>query len=163
MKSLLIILSVVSLLFAAGSAPWAPTVVIALLASIGILALTYAFAYAFDVRELKFLASEELFQVIATMLLILIILGAENYFNLLANSSLNAPSVPDAAESQLNLQLTNMKTAFDNLKSYAVDVGAQSSKSAFCSIQGQGVNIASCGGFRGLTTPAMMGMQAWHI
>lgn len=131
MKLFFLVLLSISLLFAAGSAPWAPTVILAILASICILALTYAFAFALEVNELKFLASEELFQVIATMLLVAIIMGAETYFNMLASSTFGQPSIPDVAEVQLKLQLDSMTTAFSNLRGFAVDVGREASKSSF--------------------------------
>ena len=60
---------------------WLSTSAIAIVTSVGILALIYAIGIGLNSDDLKFLSSEELYQTLVTIVMISVVLGAENFLN----------------------------------------------------------------------------------
>lgn len=143
---------------------WYMTSGLAVLVSAIVLAGIYAVGIAFESNEMKFLASEELYQLLATIVMISAFSGAVVFFNGVSTdvgaefgspSSLQALASSIVSSNQGNASAMNLA-----IVEIANHIGDESSKSAFCSLQGVAINLAGCGGFRADLSPLSLGANA---
>ena len=142
----------------ATSPPWLSTALLAGVASLMILALLYIVGQGFDLQDLKFLAKEELYQLIATFLIIAVLQGAVSAFDEISKNFYGS-NFHSYALNNISAEIDSQNKVFDNLVSFSVELGQESSKSFFCSIQGIGYSISPCSSFRALTAPVSMAFQ----
>lgn len=159
MNSFRIILGIVllmPLLFAASD--WRVITGLAIVMSAAILGLLYGIAHAMNADELKFLATEELYQMVATIFMAGIIVGAETSLNEIGNALVNDP-FPDKALELLDERKETQETILNDLSALSVGVGREASKSSFCSILGVGMAMNPCGSYRALGAPLAISYQ----
>ncbi|MEK6982442.1 MAG: hypothetical protein AABX38_05915 [Candidatus Micrarchaeota archaeon] len=162
-------LAISTVSFAAPPAPnqfdasgnWVSTAAIALIASAALLALIYMVGHGFEINELKMLANEELYQLVVTIVIIGLLLGSTSILN--SFSSTFAPSgatnFQDAAISAVRANLADHQSIYNNLKSFSVELGKESSKSYFCSLQGVGFYVSPCSAFSSISPSVSLAFQ----
>ncbi|MFH1520059.1 MAG: hypothetical protein ABID61_00265 [Candidatus Micrarchaeota archaeon] len=160
MKKLLLLLLFVPLVFAG----WEATAALAIITAATILAVLYMIGFGFDITELKIMAKEELFQLIALMVMMVVFYGSTNVLN---DSLIDAISTNDAmAQSTGSIQdeasaiLTEWKdqtnTILNSIVSLDKNASIESSKADQCSLFGMGYSVSACGGFAMLNPPLSM-------
>lgn len=131
-----------SLSFAAG---WQEVSAVAIFIAAMLLGLIFAIGYAIESQELKFLARDEMLQLVVTALLagvFVAILGT-------LFSGIQAQGVNDANETLVIIDGINTK-----LGAVAMTLGAAGGKSIWCSFSAAGFGVSPCGGFR-MLAPAV--------
>lgn len=156
MKQLLLILGITPLLFAASG--WQTTVGLAVVTSGILLAGLYMAALGFTINELKFLCEEEFYQLLATIVIAGLLVGTEAYINQLSTDAFGL-GLLDQTSALLDERLLAQSDMLLALQGFSVSVGKSASKSAFCSLTGVGVSVASCGAYSGLSIPASFAYQ----
>ncbi len=166
MKKLLSVL--LSLTFVASTSfagsGWEGIAIIAVTTSAAILGLMYGLGIASGSNEIQMMAKEELYQLVATGILIALLLGS--------NGLLDGISKGLAKDqSSQNIQLLSMSIIDDTLKApgYGVEtiynavktdgqqVEIEGSKMLSCSVVGVGYSVSACGGYSMLAAPFSMG------
>jgi len=170
MKSLFALLLLVAFAFADSSSPpgWMGYVSIsgiALLASAMLLIAIYLAGIAANSNEMKFLAHEEFYQWIITALMVGAFLGAVSFSNSLSNGVAESLGFPGESTLFIANEIVKNDTVMlsqinMNIVSLANKIGTEASRSAFCSLQGVGIALAGCGGFRMLSTPLTLSSNA---
>jgi len=153
--------------FAAGN--WVTAAGIALATSATLLAVVYMIGMGFGMNDLKFLANEEAYQLIVTIMIAGALLGTQAYLDDLARA-MGLPPPPSGGSAATTLQqgalnvidrqLSDHQKMYDNLHTFSVELGKQSSKSYYCSLQGVGFTASACGALRALSTPVATSYQA---
>lgn len=161
-KTIFILLLFFSLLFAdSPDAPaWLPTAILAGFTSIIILALIYMAGQGFNLEDMKFLAKEELYQVVVTFILIVSLQGSLTFLDVVSGSIYPGQTLHQAALSSVSDEIDNQNAIFDNLYSFSVQAGKESSRSFFCSLHGLGYSVSPCSSYRALISPVSMAFQA---
>lgn len=151
------LLMVSPLAFAEGN--WQQVTVIGLLIAIGLLAIMYAIGYGFSVNEMKIMATDELYQVIVTIIILGAFTGAASVVNQLAAGFATEAgvegvvSIQDAALFNVNDNLAKLNSIEVIVRDFSVEASREASKTASCSLMAVSFNVAGCGGFRPLTAP----------
>jgi len=158
MKKILALLMLFSIAFAQGN--WVPVAGIAVMLSLMVLLVVFMIGYGFNIRELRFLAVEEMYQVIATILMIALLYSAALYFDEFSKYIGGEEGLQNTSIQMINNNLANHSIIVSELKNFAIEVGQESSKSVFCSLQGPGYTIAPCGSFRTILPSVSMSLQA---
>lgn len=145
----------------AAQASWQLLTGYAILLSTLILIFMFMIGMAFEIRELQMAAHEEMYQIIMTMLLAAVLVGAQSYMSGLSSQFLGgSQSLQSGATLIIDVTIVHLKIFYaDTLQSSAVTIGNQGAKSAFCSFMSAGINVVSCGGYRMLGTPISTGYQ----
>ncbi|MFH0737269.1 MAG: hypothetical protein V1827_01680 [Candidatus Micrarchaeota archaeon] len=146
------------LAFAAPPQPWAGTAFTALMLSLFILAVLYMVSMAFSLNDLKFLATEEFYQLIMTGVMVAVLFSAEATTNQMFSSI--APNLQDAGLERINATLDTQVNAYNIVKGYMIKVVPESTRSQYCGLSGAGFNIAPCGSYSALTPPLTISLQA---
>ncbi|MBU0586204.1 hypothetical protein KJ780_01700 [Candidatus Micrarchaeota archaeon] len=147
MKKLIALLFFISLSFSASN--WQDLSIIAILASIFVLAIMYAVGHGLEMNDLKFLAKEELVQVGATALLVVCFSALVLMFQ-----DLHMNSTVAVTES-----INNIKVMGQGFEAAGNQIGKEASKSTWCSMAAVGFNISPCGGFRMISPVISLAMQ----
>jgi len=143
------------------AASWTGTAAIAIVTSAVILAIVYMLGLGFDINELKFLAHEEFYQLLVTIVMIGVLAGSQAWLDgLTPGLGLSGMSLQDGSISIISAELSNHKAAYNALMDFSIVLGKQSSKSYYCSLEGVGFTAAPCNSFRALTSPVSMSFQA---
>jgi len=161
--SIFCLLLLSQLSFAAGT--WMNVAALAVVTSAIILAIVYMLGVGFDVNELKFLAHEEVYQLLATIIMIGVLAGAQAWLDSLT-PGLGLPgglSFQDGSLSVLSNELANQKNAYDGLYDFSVGLGKQSSKSYYCALEGVGFTANPCNSLRALVSPVSLAFQALSL
>ncbi len=155
LKMLLMVLFLLPLSFAA----WQSLAAVALVASFALLALLFMIGKGFGINELQMMAKEEIYQVIAVGLLVVILLGADGLLNAISVD----PTFKGEEATMQNAALLSISNTQDQLSSYfngviALDnkVAQESAKGFNCNIMQVGYSISGCGGFSMLSPPLSM-------
>lgn len=141
----------------AADAQWQSAAGTALVASLFIIGLLYAVSIAFSLHDLKFLATEEFYQLIATVLMVAFLFSAETATNEIFSSI--APNLQDAGIARINASLEAHVAIFNKVKGYMVSLVPESTKSMYCGLNGAGFSISPCGSFSALIQPVTMSLQ----
>jgi len=133
------------------STSWQGYSVLAFLISVFVLALMYMAGFALNSNELKIMAHDEFYQVIATAVMIGLFVSVLAWVNSSLSPSLAAAggksgmSLLDGAISYndglVSATVSNYQSYLENL---VRDLGRESSKSAYCSFLGAGMNVVIC-------------------
>ncbi|MEW6035822.1 MAG: hypothetical protein AB1529_04375 [Candidatus Micrarchaeota archaeon] len=160
MKRLLILLLLVPLAFAAHQ-PWETVAMVAIATSLLLLGVLYMVAIAFSLNDLKFLSTEELYQLIATAFMIALLFSAEAALNEMFSSI--APDMQAASLSKIDASLQTHADVFNLIRGYMIELVPQSTKSMYCGISGAGFSVAPCGSFSALIPPLTLSLQALSL
>lgn len=158
----------------AGVSPeWVPVVFVALIISLVILALLYMIGYGFGLNDLKMLATEELYQMIMTGIMMGVVVGASTALDAFSRAIISDSStLQEAAISMIsspsgaatrNGFLDHHAAIFENIREFSAFLGNEASKSVFCSLQGLGYNINSCGSYGALRSSIALASQSVSI
>ncbi|HQT44978.1 MAG TPA: hypothetical protein PLO51_03310 [Candidatus Micrarchaeota archaeon] len=133
------------------STSWQGYSVLAFLISVFVLALTYMAGYLLNSNELKIMAHDELYQAMATAVMIGLFVSVLAWVNTSFSPGLAT------AGGQGGQTLLDGATAFNDglidstvsnyhsyLEKLVKDLGSESSKSAYCSFLGAGMNVVIC-------------------
>ncbi|MBS3067406.1 hypothetical protein J4450_01780 [Candidatus Micrarchaeota archaeon] len=142
---------------------WLSTSAIAIVTSVGILALIYAIGIGLNSDDLKFLSSEELYQTLVTIVMISVVLGAENFLNAFSASLELGDNLQDASLGIMTSTIDKHSSLFNNLKTFSKDLGKEASEGMYCSWQGMGFNTAACSSFRSLAPATSLSMQTLSL
>jgi hypothetical protein len=147
--------------FAADPQPWLGTAVTALMLSFTILGILYAVSIGFSLNDMKFLATEEMYQLIMTAVMIVLLFSLETATNDVFSSI--APNLQDAGLERIGASLDSQVTTYEAVRDYMVAIIPQSTKSQYCGLSGAGFNIAPCGSFSALSAPLTLALQALSL
>ncbi len=151
-KALLALFLLVSASFAA----WQDTAALAILTSLILVAVVYMIGFGFGVDALTALAKDEVYQLIALAIMIAVFYGANSFIDgLSTNSDLTqgAPTLQLAALDSLNTSITDLSSAYDDVRAVDKNAGIQGSQMLSCNLQGIGYSVSGCGGFSMLAGP----------
>jgi hypothetical protein len=148
--------------FAAGG--WEGTAALAIAASAGFLGVAYAAGIGFGVNELQIMAKEEFYQLAATGLLVVLLVGGNNLLdwgsNALGSESANLQAL---ANNTINLILSDpsddvdgLEEMYQNVTGYDNKLAKESSKTTSCNVLSIGYSVSACGGFSMLNAPVSM-------
>jgi len=157
MKKLLLLLLLIPLAFAAS---WQEIAAIALVTSAILLGIIYGVGSGFNINELQALAKEEAFQLIATVVLVVVLVGSDSIINAISvNPQLAGEQVTgtstmqEAANATLNSILTDLSGEMAVLSYYDHRVAIEGSKSGQCNVLQVGYGVSGCGGFSLVNPP----------
>ncbi len=145
----LIFLFVISAVFAA----WQSFALLALTTSVVLLALIYGIAIAFSVNELKLVAKEELYQIIATALIIALLMGSDGLLNAIStNADLlveGTTTVQGSALAILSNYAERLENALERIKELDLEAGIAGSTTRSCygASSTAYLTFRDCGGF----------------
>lgn len=160
MKKLLLLLLTIPLVFAG----WEATAALAIVTAATILAILYAIGFGFDINELKIMAKEELFQLVALMVMMVVFYGSASVMD---DSLLDAISQnkgfaqsEDTIQSEASSILGEWKTETGNILKNIMELdmtaSIESSKADQCSLFGMGYSVSACGSYAMLNPPLSM-------
>lgn len=161
MRVALILLAFASLSFAASG--WEGTAMVAIAISAGFLGVAYATGVGFGVNELQMLAKEELYQLIATGVLVVLLVGSNNVIDGMSSAFGDGEftTLQSTADGLIDGTLTNsedgMETLFGDLMSLDNTIAREGARMISCSIVSIGYTVSACGGYSMLSTPLSMG------
>lgn len=140
---------------------WIYLNVLALLVATLLLVALFMIGHSFNLPDLKFLATEEFYQLIITAIILgsftsIIAFGDSVSKGLSPDTSL---SLNDNALSIVNKNLEISNVINSQLLSSSDNIGSESSKAAFCSFISISININACGSFRMLLQPYSLAFQ----
>ncbi|MBI5222947.1 hypothetical protein HY990_00845 [Candidatus Micrarchaeota archaeon] len=138
---------------------WLPFAAGALTLSAIIVAVLYMLGIGLNLNDLKFLASEELYQLIATAIIIGVLFTADTTINSVFASFGITPTLQNASIATVNGYISNQASSFNTLKTFAHTLGLESSKNMYCSFSAMGFSVAPCGGFASITPAVTFGIQ----
>lgn len=157
MKKLLLLLLIIPLAFATS---WQNVAAMALMVSVTLVAAVYMVGIGFGIKELKIIAKEEFFQVIATALMMVVLAGSAGILDGIARQSAftDTTTITMANTSMHIISETRAEVVgiFSNIESYDKKVSSEASKGGQCSILGMGYSVSGCGGFAMMATPISM-------
>jgi hypothetical protein len=146
---------------AAFAGGWEGTAAMALAISGGFLGITYAVGMGLGINELQIMSKEELYQLIATGLLVALLVGGNNVIDGLSGGmGSGGQNLQDTAISVIDDTLTNptsgMLGIYNSVTTIDNKVAKESSKTMSCSIVSIGYTVSACGGYSMLSTPLSM-------
>jgi hypothetical protein len=162
MRKAMLLLMLMPLAFAAGG--WEGVAAAAVVISAGLLGVAFAVGFGFGVNELQIMAKEEFYQLIATGLLVVLLVGSNNVLDGLSaglGPLGGAANLQDGAKNIIDNTLkdsTNgVETVYSQVTQLDNNIAIQGSKTLSCSILGIGFTVSACGGYTMLNTPLSMG------
>ncbi|MFH2106246.1 MAG: hypothetical protein ABII22_03220 [Candidatus Micrarchaeota archaeon] len=153
MKKAILLLAFVLLLtstsFAAGD--WLAPTMIAIVASVCILALLFMFGYAFHLDELTMTAKEELYQVIVVALIAGSLLGISGALDSISKGiSGEDESFPALALEYVNEDSAVISEEFNKLAYFSNEIGSAGSRSLSCTFMSISIGVSGCGGYNAM-------------
>ncbi|HSB47208.1 MAG TPA: hypothetical protein VLD37_04275 [Candidatus Bilamarchaeum sp.] len=155
MKRMLLILMLVPFAFAA----WEGIAGMSIVLSATILAILYMIGFGFSINELQLTAKEEFFQLIALMVMLATLVGANGLINSISTNAAFAPdsdNLQNASKAIITNNIDQLTSMFRNIEALDLGVSKEGSKAGQCNIMGIGYSISGCGGFSMLATPLSM-------
>lgn len=156
MKRILVFLLMLPLAFAA----WQELALAAITTSAILLASIYMVAIGFGVNELKIMAKEEFFQLIAAVILVVLLVGTDSVLNEISKSEIflepGTTTLQGTANAILSRWSVDMNAIFMNIRNNDLAASREGSKGSQCSIVGMGFSVSACGGYSMLATPFSM-------
>ncbi len=148
------------------STSWQTYSILAFLISVSILALIYMISYLLNSNEIRMMAHEEMYQAIATAVMIGLFVSVMTWVNVslspaLAVADSKSGTVLEAAI-EYNTYIINLTQSnyFDPLETYVKKVGKEASRSAYCSFLGSGMNLVICSSMNSIRGPLSMAYNA---
>ncbi len=160
-KILFLFFCLISLSFAQN---WLQPVAIALFAATLVLVLLFMLGYGFGIDQLRFLATEELYQVILTAAMVVIIIGSEASINSFFSDTLGAylgesGTFHELAATKIENTFTKLDSAYDSIQSFSKDVAHESTMTYMCNFLGAGFFISGCTSYSTLLYPSSIAFQ----
>jgi hypothetical protein len=155
MKKLLLVLVLMPLAFSA----WEPVAAMGIVLSAAILGLLYAVGFGFGINELQLTAKEEFFQLIALMVMMVTLVGANGFIDSISTNAAFAQgstNLQEAAKTIIDSNKADLISKFRNIESLDLGASKEGSKAGQCNIMGIGYSISGCGGYSMLATPLSM-------
>ncbi len=154
MRMLLLLLLIVPAAFAA----WQGVAAVAIVTSVAVLGVLYMVGTGLGANELQVVAKEELFQVIAVLLMVVLLTGTDSMLNYVSGIfvSPTAASLQEAALDSIDDNLNKVQGVMSTVADYDKNVAVQGSKASSCSILGMGYSVSGCGSYTMLATPLSM-------
>ncbi|MEW6035685.1 MAG: hypothetical protein AB1529_03670 [Candidatus Micrarchaeota archaeon] len=154
MRMLLLLLLIVPAAFAA----WQGVAAVAIVTSVAVLGVLYMVGTGLGANELQVVAKEELFQVIAVLLMVVLLTGTDSMLNYVSGIFVNstAASLQEAALDSIDDNLNEVQLVMSTVADYDKNVAVQGSKASSCSILGMGYSVSGCGSYTMLATPLSM-------
>ncbi|MBU0528100.1 hypothetical protein KKE92_06465 [Candidatus Micrarchaeota archaeon] len=155
MKKLLIFLLLVPMAFAA----WQSVAGVAIMISLGIVAAIYMVGKGFGINELQMMGKEEMFQLIATGILVVVLVSSDGLLNAISTSdafSEGQPTMQTNAMAMLDNTIGEMGGILSTIQNNDRKNQVEGSKSSQCSIMGTGYSVSGCGGYSMLASPMSM-------
>jgi hypothetical protein len=154
MRMLLLLLLIVPAAFAA----WQGVAAVAVVTSVAVLGILYMVGTGLGANELQVVAKEELFQVVAVLLMIVLLTGTDSLLNYVSGIfvSPTAGSLQGAALESINDNLNKVQGVMTTVGDYDKSVAVEGSKASSCSILGMGYSVSGCGSYTMLATPLSM-------
>jgi hypothetical protein len=156
MRAILILLLFMPLAFAA----WQSVAAMAIIASVGLLALIYMIGMGFGVNELQMVAKEELFQILAVVLLVAVLIGGDSLLNEISTNPAFTTSTSDtlqeAARESIDNTIADASLILDDVEAHDRSAAIEGSKASSCSILGMGYSVSGCGSYSMLAAPLSM-------
>ncbi|MCI0503208.1 hypothetical protein L0Y65_00685 [Candidatus Micrarchaeota archaeon] len=161
MRALVLLLLLAPVVSAASG--WEGTALLAIVTSAGILGAIYGVATGFGINELKVIAKEELYQLIATALMVILLVGGNNIIDALSanlGGLAGAENLQTAAEASITQTLTDgtngIETYYNKITEMDGTIAVEGSRSLSCNILGIGYGVSACGGYNMLHAPLSM-------
>lgn len=156
MKNILFILLFVPLIFAG----WESTAALTLTISVIIIASLYGIGLGFGLNDVQLLAKEEVFQLVATALLIVGLVASNSVINTISTldefKDGTSKTIQESAKKSLSDSITYTGGVLKVISKYDNQASKEASKSSQCSMMGMGYSVSGCGGFTMLATPLSM-------
>ena len=155
MKKLALLLLILPIAFAA----WQVTAALAIVTSASLLALLFMIGMGFGISELQLTAKEELFQLIAVGVMVVLLVGSDSVLNTISdNVGFSGQSI---TMQNLSMQIitdttTNVTDLFNTITTVDHDIANEASKGGSCNILQVGYSVSGCGGYSMLPTPMSM-------
>ena len=157
MKRLLLFLLLIPFAFAVQQ--WQIITGIAILTS-GMILVALYLAGSMGVRELEFITHEEFYQLIMTAVMAAAIIGAATFMNDVSLGLLGDMTIQQKATQIIDSTLSDVTFMQDDaFYGPSKKIAAEGAKSAYCNFMSTGVNLATCGAYRMLTTPLSTAYQ----
>jgi len=114
----------------------------------------------FNINELKILAKEEFFQLIAVVLLVVALTGTDNILNAISTTDMfvegDAITMQETAGNIVDDTRDQMVSMLGDIRNIDRKISIEGSKALQCSILGMGYSVSGCGGYSMLATPLSM-------
>ena len=147
LKLLLFGVALLSLSFAA---PWESTAIITVVIAAALLGVIYMAGIGFDSTEIQTLAKEELFQLLALILMLALFVGSNNFidsFSKISDLTDNAPTMQKNALEILSVSLSDVRGVHNDVYRLDKEVSLEGSKVSQCNLMGIGYSVSACGGY----------------
>lgn len=138
-------------------AAWETTAGLAVVASAALLACLFMVGMGFGINELQLMAKEEMFQLIATCVMVALFFGANGVLNTLDQGfAAGYPDMQSAATALLGDALSQTTAVYDQVVTYDHQIANEGSKGGSCNVLQVGYSVSGCGGYSMLPTPMSM-------
>ncbi len=162
MKKLPLLLLAISMPLCFAASGWEGTAALAIVVSAGFLGAIYAVSMAFSINELQIMAKEELYQLIATGVLVVLLVSGNGILDGISSgfssggSNLQALAVSNI-DSTLGSGPDGLQNIYNALTGLDQQIAVEGSKTLSCNIVSIGYTVSACGGYTMLATPLSMG------
>jgi len=157
MKKVLIFL----LMFGLAFAGWQQIAALSIVLSATLLAISFAVGLGFGINEMQMMAKEEFFQLLAALILIIALIGADGILNgISTNQGLatvggtSYDTIQEASSAMLSDTRSEMASLMGRVHEYDQTISSQASQSSQCNIMGMGYTVSGCGGYS-MLAPAL--------
>jgi hypothetical protein len=151
-KTLFVLFLLASFSFAA----WEGVAALAIVTSLTLIALVFAIGYGFGIEILKVTAKDEIYQLIALAILIVVLFAGNNILDTISTDptlSGSQANMQTTALLSLNNTLENLSSAYSDVQNVDKDIGIAAAQVLSCQLQGMGYSVSGCGGFSMLASP----------
>ncbi|MFH1520513.1 MAG: hypothetical protein ABID61_02620 [Candidatus Micrarchaeota archaeon] len=133
--------------FAAG---WQLLAGAAIITSLCAIVVIYMFGEGFGIQEVKFLAKEEIYQLIITTVMVVGFIGFMQGADDISKSFSDGKSanLQILADQKINASFTSLVSTTENIRDQARKIALESSKNSYCNIMGAGMTMNGCGAYR---------------
>ena len=151
-KILLALLLLVPLAFAA----WQAVATMAIFISLFLLITVFIVGYGLQNENMKVLAKDEFFQLIALAVMMVVLVGSDGILNAISQNAALTQGYPTIQKAAI----ASVQDTFDTLSNYLTtlsktdnNIAIEASKATSCSLAGGGYSVSACGGFTMLQAP----------
>jgi len=165
-KKLLILFLLISLSFAA---TWQVTTSLAVFASLLILIVIYIIGFGFGIENMKFLATQELYQLVITVILAGLIVGSATYMDEFSGnfgsyvSETGSPSLYEVTTQRIADVNSKLTVVYIQVAGFTESAAHQSTKTFYCSFISTGFFLSMCNSYSMVLPPLSMAFQAFSV
>ena len=150
------ILFVLLLLFPLTFAAWQTVAAMAILVSGFLLITIFMIGYGMQNEQMKVIAKDEFYQLIALAVMIVILFGADGLLNGISQNvalTQGHPTLQEAAIASLQDIFDTLSDYLSTLASTDNKIAREAAKATSCSFAGGGYSVSACGGFTMMQAP----------